>query len=114
MRRLVDRAWALMVAEHTFPITGSQSINLQSTTPLEQLHCCSEAPILFVHNDQTLILSTDSIRENLFTLRTLLGKVLAGSLKLHSSLNNSIGYWFNYARSVNYFRNNAHLSRHIF
>ena len=78
-----------------FSITNYEKIIIELPVPLISLHCCSEASIKFVHNKKNILLSSDSVRENMHVFNNLLTKALNAELKLDSSISQDIGYLYN-------------------
>ena len=78
-----------------FKLNNEENIVIELENPIEELDCCSEAPIIFFHGSKKVILSTDSVRNNMIILSNLLTKALSNKLQLHESIIEDIGYLYN-------------------
>lgn len=81
--------------EITFTINELEKIILTIELPLEEVHCCTESPIYLEFSDKRILLSQDSVRENMYILSNLLTKALDNQLILDKSITADIGYLYN-------------------
>jgi hypothetical protein len=78
-----------------FELNEKEKIVIYSPEPLETLHFCSRALIIFLYETQYVILNTDSLHEALETFCRLLLQAQAGQLLIDSSLQEDLGYLYN-------------------
>lgn len=75
--------------------TDSISIIIDLKKPINTLYCCEEVPIVLIHNKAKIILSNDSLKENMFSFNYLLAQAVNNKLSLHPSITQDIGLLFN-------------------
>ncbi len=79
----------------TFILNEKEKLILNSPEPLSKIHCCHDAEIMFLHDNNKQLLSIDSIRENMSVFINLLTQALDNKLQLHPSISKDIGYLYN-------------------
>lgn len=79
----------------TFTLNDTEKIVIELENSIEDLDCCTEAPIVFLHDSKKVILSTNSVQNNMTILKNLLIKALSNKLQLHKSIQEDIGYLYN-------------------
>jgi len=79
----------------TFTLHDAQKIIIELANPVQKLDCCTEAPIVFLQDSKKVILSTDSVQNNMTILKNILEKALSNKLQLHTSIKEDIGYLYN-------------------
>lgn len=84
-----------MITEFVFKLSNALQIIMVVKEPLNEIHCCTEAPIYLIHGDKRIVLSKDSIRENMQVLSNVLKRALNDELRLHESIKKDIGYLLN-------------------
>lgn len=91
----------MILHEIKFRLNESEAIILVFQNSLDMQHSCSPSKIVFIADAKKILLSNDSIQENMYVLRSLLTKALQNNLTLHESIeiNNNlktdIGYMYN-------------------
>jgi hypothetical protein len=78
--------------EITFKLTDTQKIVITTEETLNEIHCCSNALIMFHKDNDTLKLENDSLSYNLHTFISLLTDALNNKLPLHESIQGKAGY----------------------
>src|SRR5437016_11155825 len=80
--------------EIIFFLNENEKIVINLEDPLEEVHCCYEAPVAFIKNSKRYSLSQDAVFYNIKFMRSLLKKCLNKELKLHESIHENIGYLY--------------------
>ena len=81
--------------EITFDIKKQEKITIE-IEHIREIHCCYELPIFFIKDNTKIILSIDSIRENMQIFKDQLNNTLSNNLQLHESLKGAdIGFLYN-------------------
>jgi hypothetical protein len=78
--------------EIIFMLNDTEKIVIPFEEGLDKVHCCYETPIFLYQGSQKSLLTSESLRENMYILSNLLGKALNSSLPLHESIVKDIGY----------------------
>jgi hypothetical protein len=84
-----------MITEFVFKVNNELKIIMVVEEPLNEIDCCAEAPIYLIQDDKRIILSKDSVRENMQVLSNVLRLALNSALLLHESIKEDIGYLLN-------------------
>lgn len=77
--------------ELIFQLNDKEKIIIQTSDPLEEIHCCYEAPIIFFDGIHSIVCGED-VADAMRELRDHLQKALQGELKLHRSIVQDLGY----------------------
>lgn len=78
-----------------FKLSDTEKIVIELEEEIQNIDCCSQAPIVFLQDSKRIILSKDSVRENMTILSGLLTDALYNKLQLHESITEDIGYVYN-------------------
>lgn len=78
-----------------FKLTDQIKIVIDAIVPLKAIHCCSEAKVFLVCNNQWRLFGEDSIKHHLEILKYQLQKALDNQLQLHPSITKDIGALYN-------------------
>ncbi len=81
--------------EFKFPFSEQECIEIKMHSIEEALHCCTQIPMIYTMPSQEILLSVGSVKNNMYLFAKLLRKALANNLKLDSSIDKNIGYFFN-------------------
>jgi len=81
--------------ELIFKLNDSEKIIIQATDPVDDLHCCYRAPIVFFENTTEYTILDDTISLAMRDFSRLLQKALHNKLKLHQSITKDLGYLSN-------------------
>jgi hypothetical protein len=75
-----------------FTLNNNEKIVVFSSEPIDELHCCSDTPIVFLQGNNYCILSNDSIHETMYSVCAKLKKALNGKLQIAASIKQDLGY----------------------
>lgn len=78
-----------------FQISKTKKIVLKITEPINEIHLFTEGTIYLVEEEKQIVLSEDSIRENMNVLNYILTRAIKGQYTLHESIKKDIGYLYN-------------------
>jgi len=78
-----------------FKLQDKAVIRISSEKEIEKLFCCDEVIMTLLKDDQSYLLSTDTLHENVYILKNALKEALKNQLFLHSSITQDIGYLYN-------------------
>jgi len=81
--------------EIIFTLNENEHFTIQAQDPIEKLHCCYKAPIVFFAENKSYLLTKFDMQRELEILRTLLRDALNNKLKLNDSIKGDIGYFYN-------------------
>ncbi|HLW72429.1 MAG TPA: hypothetical protein VKR54_00085 [Candidatus Babeliales bacterium] len=84
-----------IVLEYQNPLDEIKKINLRLYDPLLEIDCCYEGLIRFTDKHQSILLSDESIRDEMQSFTILLRKALENELSLDTSINEDIGFMYN-------------------
>lgn len=80
-----------------FQLNDNEKIAIKLVEPIQEIHCCYEAQIIFIdRSGSQYLINEDSVRESMYSLSGLLNKALKNQLKINALLSlRDIGYFFN-------------------
>ena len=83
------------VSEIVFTLTKNEKIIISIDIPLTEVNCCTETSIIFIQKNHELVLTNDSLFNNIKTMIVLLQKCINQALLLDNTITKDIGYLFN-------------------
>ncbi len=78
-----------------FILNDTATIKIDSNIEIEKLTCCDSVTTILLKNDQSYLLSTNALHDNMYILKNALKKALKNEHQLHPSIIEDIGYLYN-------------------
>lgn len=79
----------------SFLINDSNRLIIELEESLDNVHCCYEAPIILLHNNKKIDLSSHSIRDFVSDINYFAKQLTDNKLQLHESIIQDIGFLLN-------------------